>query len=131
MTPGSTGPESSKKEECHQGSAGARFYSWKVLLLRVRRMYLWTVVLLFCIHVTITTNTNIDKHIMVLLLGNCTWNHPLTIYNQGFSLSSPTNLRKWQKKNGLRFCFNLKLKAKKVLKMFYSLSPYICSSLVV
>ena len=48
------------KEECHQGSAEARFYSWKVLLLRARRMFLWTVLLPFCIHVTIATNTTLE-----------------------------------------------------------------------
>ena len=48
MAPGSTCSESSNKEECHQGSAGAR----------ARRMFLWTVVLPFCIHVTIATNTS-------------------------------------------------------------------------
>ena len=58
MAPGSTFPESINKEECHQGSAGARFYSWKVLLLRVRGIFLWTVVLPFCIHATIATNTS-------------------------------------------------------------------------
>ena len=57
MAPGSTCPESGNKEECHQGSSGARFYSWKVLLLRARRMFLWTGVLPFCIHGTIATNT--------------------------------------------------------------------------
>ena len=53
----STCLESSNKEECRQGSAWARFYPWKVLLLRTRRIFLWTVVLPFCIHGTIATQT--------------------------------------------------------------------------
>ena len=47
MAPGLTCPDSSNKEEGHQDSAGVRFYSWKVLLLRARRMFLWRVVLPF------------------------------------------------------------------------------------
>ena len=61
MAHGSTCPESSNKEEYHQGAAGARFYSWKVLLLRAIRMFLWTVVLPFCIHETIATNTSMKE----------------------------------------------------------------------
>ena len=57
MASGSTCSESINKEECHQGSAGARFYAWKVVLLRARRMFLWTLVVPFCIHATIATNT--------------------------------------------------------------------------
>ena len=49
-------PYSGNKEELHQGSAEARFFSWKVLLSRTRRMFLQTVVLPFCIHATIPTN---------------------------------------------------------------------------
>ena len=54
---GSTCPYSGSKEEWQQSSVETRFFSWKVLLSQTRRMFLQTVVLPFCIHATILTNT--------------------------------------------------------------------------
>ena len=56
---GSTCRYSGNKEEWHLGSAEARFLSWKVALSRTRRIFLQTVVLPFCIHATIPTNTRL------------------------------------------------------------------------
>ena len=58
---GSTCQYSGNKEKGLQGSAEARFFSWKVFLSRTRRMFPLTVVLPFCIHATVPTNTRVNR----------------------------------------------------------------------